>query len=79
MALPENKDLSAFKAINAFVQDLDAVYGKKHKPLKLYKHLLSKTTFTNTTAVFTTTPLVIMITDLVTRTSTQSLPLTVAS
>ena len=39
----EETSLIAFKAICNFVNDLESVYGKKHKPLKLYKRLVNHT------------------------------------
>ena len=35
--------LLTFKAISNFVNELAEVYGKNHKPLKLYRHLINKT------------------------------------
>ena len=39
-----DNSLTTFKAIANFVTCLNEVFGTKHKPLKLYSHLLSKTT-----------------------------------
>ena len=40
-----DNSLITFKAISNFTTCLDEVFGKNHKPLKLYAHLISKTTF----------------------------------
>lgn len=39
----EDTSLIAFKAICNFVNDLESEYGKRHKPLKLYKRLINHT------------------------------------
>lgn len=36
--------LITFKAISTFTNDLAVVFGEKHRPLKLYAHLINKTT-----------------------------------
>jgi hypothetical protein len=43
----DDKTLIGFKAVCNFVSDLSSEYGKRHKPLKLYSRLLSKTRITN--------------------------------
>jgi hypothetical protein len=47
----DEQTLLAFKAICDFVEDLSSVFGNKHKPLKLYRRLSSKTTISNTKAM----------------------------
>jgi hypothetical protein len=39
----EETSLIAFKAVCNFVNDLESEYGKRHKPLKLYKRLINHT------------------------------------
>ena len=39
--------LVAFKAIVSFINDLASEYGKRHRPLALYKRLINSTTVTN--------------------------------
>lgn len=39
----DDTSLIAFKAICNYVNDLESAYGKKHKPLKLYKRLINHT------------------------------------
>jgi hypothetical protein len=46
-----NSDLITFKAISSFTNDLTEVFGSKHRPLKLYNHLISKTTFSHEKAI----------------------------
>jgi hypothetical protein len=36
-------NLITFKAISTFVKELSDIYGKKHRPLKLYSRLINKT------------------------------------
>ena len=43
--------LVTFKSILNFVNEISSVYGKQHKPLKLYQHLLKKTTLSHTNAI----------------------------
>ena len=43
MNVNEEKSLIAFKAICNFIGNLESIYGKKHKPLKLYKRLINYT------------------------------------
>lgn len=43
--------LITFKAISNFITELSDVYGKKHKPLKLYHRLISKTTLSHDKAI----------------------------
>ena len=40
-------NLITFKAITNFVNELGQMYGKKHHPLKLYRHLINKTQISN--------------------------------
>jgi hypothetical protein len=40
----EDNSLIAFKAITTFTKELTSVFGKTHRPLKLYNHLITKTT-----------------------------------
>ena len=40
----EDNSLIAFKAITNFTKELTSVFGKTHRPLKLYNHLITKTT-----------------------------------
>ena len=47
----EETSLIAFKAISIFVNDLDSAYGKKHKPLKLYKRLINQTQIAHDNAI----------------------------
>ena len=42
---------STFKAISDFVKDLGDVFGDENQPIKLYSHLLSKTTLAHVEAV----------------------------
>jgi len=39
--------LIVFKSISNFTRDLDDMFGDKHRPLKLYAHLISKTTISH--------------------------------
>ena len=43
--------LIGFKAICNFINDLESVYGKKHKPLKLYKRLINHTQISHDQAI----------------------------
>lgn len=47
----EESYLIAFKAICNFVNDLNSVYGKKHKPLKLYRRLINQTQIAHDQAI----------------------------
>jgi hypothetical protein len=47
----EETSLIAFKAVCNFVNDLDSEYGKKHKPLKLYKRLINHTQIAHDNAI----------------------------
>jgi hypothetical protein len=47
----EDISLTAFKAINTFVDDLSEAFGKIHKPLKLYKRLINRTYVTHEEAI----------------------------
>lgn len=46
-----NSDLITFKAITSFANDLNEAFGAKHRPLKLYNHLISKTTLSHEKAI----------------------------
>ena len=41
----------AFKAISSFIKELDSTFGNDQHSLKLYQHLISKTTFSHTVAI----------------------------
>lgn len=43
--------LITFKAICNFTNDLSEVFGEKHRPLKLYTHLINKTTLSHEKAI----------------------------
>lgn len=43
--------LITFKAISTFVNELAESFGDEHRPLKLYAHLLNKTTLSHTKAI----------------------------
>src|SRR3989344_7916032 len=43
--------LTTFKAITSFVNELGKVFGKRHKPLKLYCRLINKTLFSCTKVI----------------------------
>jgi hypothetical protein len=43
MNVNEETALIAFKAICNFINDLESEFGKRHKPLKLYKRLINQT------------------------------------
>lgn len=43
MNVNDETALIAFKAICNFINDLESEFGKRHKPLKLYKRLINKT------------------------------------
>ena len=43
--------LITFKAISTFVNELVEAFGDEHRPLKLYAHLLNKTTLSHTKAI----------------------------
>jgi len=45
--ISEETSLIGFKAICNFVKELEGVFGKSHKPLKLYNRFLSETKFLN--------------------------------
>lgn len=47
----EETSLIAFKAICNFVNDLESAYGKRHKPLKLYKRLINHTQIAHDNAI----------------------------
>lgn len=47
----EETSLIGFKAICNFIADLESVYGKRHKPLKLYNKLASHTRISHTQAI----------------------------
>lgn len=47
----EETSLIAFKAICNFVNDLEFAYGKRHKPLKLYKRLINHTQISHDNAI----------------------------
>jgi hypothetical protein len=47
----EETSLIAFKAICNFVNDLEGEYGKKHKPLRLYKRLINHTQIAHEQAI----------------------------
>lgn len=49
--MSEDNSLLAFKSVSNFVADLCSVYGKKHKPLKLYNRLISKTMIAHDQAI----------------------------
>lgn len=43
----DNDSLTRFRAIAEFITDLSEIFGKNHKPLKLYNRLISQTTITH--------------------------------
>ena len=43
--------LVTFKAISNFTTSLEEVFGKEERPLKLYVHLISKTTLSHEKAI----------------------------
>lgn len=47
----EETSLLAFKTICNFINDLSAEFGKKHKPLQLYKRLINKTQISHDRAI----------------------------
>lgn len=47
----EETSLIAFKSICNFVNDLESEYGKKHKPLRLYKRLVNHTQIAHDQAI----------------------------
>jgi hypothetical protein len=47
----EETSLIAFKAVCNFVNDLESEYGKRHKPLKLYKRLINHTQIAHDNAI----------------------------
>jgi archaellum component FlaC len=47
----DDRKLTIFNAIASFVQDLDVVFEKKHKPVALYNRLVSKTTIKDIEAI----------------------------
>lgn len=47
----EDHSLLTFRALSNFVQDLNEVFGEKYRPLKLYQHLLGKTTLNHEEAI----------------------------
>lgn len=47
----EETSLIAFKAVCNFVNDLEFEYGKRHKPLKLYKRLVNHTQISHDQAI----------------------------
>ena len=47
----EETSLIAFKSICNFVNDLESEYGKRHKPLKLYKRLINHTQISHDNAI----------------------------
>ena len=50
MSVPDTS-LVAFKAIVNFTTDLSEEFGEEFKPVKLYNHLLSKTTLSHDSAI----------------------------
>jgi hypothetical protein len=46
-----DNDLITFKAIASFVTELHSEYGKRHRPLKLYVHMLNKTKISHEKAI----------------------------
>lgn len=51
MNVSEETALIAFKAICNFINDLESEFGKKHKPLKLYKRLINHTQISHDAAI----------------------------
>lgn len=51
MNVSEETALIAFKAICNFINDLENEFGKKHKPLKLYKRLINHTQISHDAAI----------------------------
>lgn len=47
----EETSLIAFKAVCNFINDLESEYGKRHKPLKLYKRLINHTQIAHDNAI----------------------------
>jgi len=47
----DDKTLLGFKALTTFVIELSSMFGEKHRPLKLYAHLLGKTTLAHDKAI----------------------------
>lgn len=47
----EEVSLITFKAICNFVNDLSSVYGKNHRPLKLYQRLINQTQISHTKVI----------------------------
>ena len=43
--------LITFKTISNFTNDLGNVFSEKHRPLKLYVHLINKTTLSHETPI----------------------------
>lgn len=46
-----DSNLICFKAISNFVNELEEIFAKKHRPLKLYARLVNKTTFSHEKAM----------------------------
>ena len=44
-------EVTTFNAISKFIEELNKLFGKRHKPLKLYHHLIEKTTFSHKKAI----------------------------
>lgn len=51
MNVSEETALIAFKAICNFINDLESEFGKRHKPLKLYKRLINHTQISHDAAI----------------------------
>lgn len=51
MATIQDTSLVTFKAISNFTTSLEEVFGEKERPLKLYVHLISKTTLSHEKAI----------------------------
>lgn len=47
----DDTTLLGFKALTTFVLELSSMFGEKHRPLKLYAHLLGKTTLAHDKAI----------------------------
>lgn len=47
----DERTLIAFNAICSFINDICDEYGKKHRPLKLYKRLINQTQISHTEAI----------------------------
>ena len=45
--MPTDTSLITFKTISNFTNDLGEVFSEKHRPLKLYAHLINKTTLSH--------------------------------